>query len=176
MQKRSWPVALAAVALIATAMALYVQLFEQRALREEARRSAARLEEALAQSRSRARALEQRRAELAKETGGPADQPLPGAVLRRGESGSALQQVRDFQDEHAAALTRLQESLDTLALQMEQADQALRRDLDQIRTEVRREREATNKTLTLLLAALIPLVVHLLLSFRPLGDRPRGAE
>lgn len=174
MRKRSmgpaWKVALAAVALTATAMALYVQLFERRARQEEDRLAAVRLEEALEESRSRAEALEQRRAELAKEAGEPAGQPLPGAVLRRGESGSALQQVRNSQDEQAAALARLQESLDTLALQMEQSDQALRRDLEQVRAGVRREQDASNKTLALLLAALVPLVLHLLLSLRPPGE------
>jgi Mg2+ and Co2+ transporter CorA len=169
MRNRSWKVALAAVALIATAMALYVQLFERRARQEEDRLAAARLKEMLEESRSRVEALEQRRAELTKETGEAADQPLPGAVLRRGESGSALQQVRNSQDEQAAALDRLQESVDTLALQMEQSDQALRRDLELIRMEARREQEASNKTLTLLLAALVPLVLHLLLSLRSPG-------
>ncbi len=161
MRKRYWNVALAAVALIATAMALYVQLFERRERQEADRLAEVRLEE----SRASAEVIVQRRAE---ETAAepPADQPLPGAVLRRGESGSALQQFRDSQDEQAAVLARLQESVDTLTLQMEQSDQALRRDLEQIRAEARREEEASNKTLTLLLVALVPLVLHLLLSLR----------
>lgn len=172
MGERSWKVALALIALIATAMALYVQLFERRAWQEEARLATARLEDALAESRARAEALEQRRAGLPGNRPGdqPGDQPLPGAVLRRSESGgSALQHVRDSQDEQAAVLARMQESLDTLALQMERSDQALRRDLEQMRAGARREQDASNKTLTLLLIALIPLIVHLLLSLRPPG-------
>ncbi len=95
MRKRSWQVALAAIALIATAMALYIQLFERRARQEEERLEATRLEKELEESRSRIEAIEQRRAaEAAAEAS--AGQPLPGAVLRRGESGSALQQVRSF--------------------------------------------------------------------------------
>lgn len=162
MRKRPWHLALAAVALIATAMALYVQLFERRALQEADRIAAARLEE----SRAGAEATLRRRAE---ETAAEpaADQPLPGAVLRRGESGSALQQVRDSQDEQATALARLQESVETLALQMEQSDQALRRDLEQVRTGVQRERDASNKVLALLLAALVPLAI---LSLWPRGE------
>jgi hypothetical protein len=166
MRRRAWQVSLAAIALIAMAMALYVQLFERRARQEEDRLAIARLEKELEESRTRTEAIEQRRAEEAAAEPS-ADQPLPGAVLRRGESGSALQQVRNFQDEQAAALARLQESVDTLALQMERSDQALRRDLEQLRAGVRRERDASNKTLTLLFVALVPLVLHLLLSLRP---------
>ena len=171
MRRRAWQVSLAVIALIAMAMALYVQLFERRARQEEDRLAIARLEKELEESRSRTEAIEQRQAEEA-AADPAAGQPLPGAVLRRGESGSALQQVRNSQDEQAAALTRLQESVDTLALQMEQSDQALRRDLEQLRAGVRRERGASNKTLTLLLAALVPLVLHLLLSLRP----PSGGQ
>lgn len=170
MRNRSWNVAFAAVALIATGMALYVQLFERRARQEEERLAAARLEDALAESRARSETLAQRRAELAKEgpEDQPAGQPLPGAVLRRSENGgSVLQHVHDTQDEQAVVLARLEERLATLALQMERSDQALRRDLEQIRAESRRDQDASNKTLTFLLAALIPLVLHLLLSLRP---------
>jgi hypothetical protein len=164
MRERSWKVALAVISLMALAMALYVQLSERRARQEKDRLAAARLEEALAESRARVEVLERHRAELRKEEAAEeaGDQPLPGAVLRRGESG-ALRQVRD-KDEREAALTRLQESLDTLALQVERSDQTLRLDLEEIRAGVRREQDASRKTLSLLLVALIPLVVHLLLS------------
>lgn len=170
MRERSWKVALAVIALMAVAIALYVQLSERRARREEDRLAAARMEKALQESRARVEVLERQRAELAKEAAAepPGDQPLPGAVLRRSESGrgSALQQVRDFENEQEAALARLQGSLDTLALQMERSDQALRRDLEAIRAGVRREQTASRKILGLLFVALIPLVVHLLLSLR----------
>jgi hypothetical protein len=170
MRKQPWKLALALMALTAMAMALYIQSSERRARKEEERLTAARLEAALAESRARVEILERHRAELVKEAAAeqPSDQPLPGAVLRRGESGkgSSLQQVRDFQDEQETALVRVQESLDTLALQMERSDQALRRDLEEVRAGVRREQAASRKTLRLLLVALIPLVVHLLISLR----------
>lgn len=170
MRKRSWQMALAVIALIATAMALYVQLSAWRARQEEDRLAAARLEQELEESRSGTEAIEQRRAELAREDAAerPGDQPLPGAVLRRSENGgSVLQHVHDTQDEQAIVLARLEESLATLALQMERSDQALRRDLEQVRARVQREQAVSNKTLILLLVALIPLVLHLLFSLRP---------
>jgi multidrug efflux pump subunit AcrA (membrane-fusion protein) len=167
MRKRS--VALAAIALVATAMAFYVQLFERGpSLEEEERLAAARQkEDALAESRLKAEILARHRMEEVREQ--PGDGPVPNAVLRRSESGrgSALQQVRDSQDEQRAALARLQESLDTLELQMARSDRALRRDLEQLRAEVRREQDASGKVRILLLVALIPLVIHCLISVWP---------
>jgi len=177
MRKRSmgpaWKVALAVIALIATAVALYVQLFEPRPRQEEERLSAARLkEDALAESRLKAEILARRR-EQEEATNQPGDGPLPNAVLRRGESGggSALQQVRDSQDAQETALARLQESLDALALQTERSDRALRRDLEEMRAEVRRERDVSGKVRSLLIVALIPLVIHLLASLWPPGGQ-----
>lgn len=181
MQKRSpgrpWQAAFAAITLVATMMALYVQLFERKSRQVEDRISAARLEAALAESRVRLKAeiLAQLLAELAKEeaTGPKGDQPRPGTVLRRGESGEsrALQQVQGSQ---VAARARFQENLDALARQMEQSDGALRRDLDEIRAEVRREQEVSGKALSLLIAALIPLAVHLLASLGSGEARPEN--
>jgi flagellar biosynthesis/type III secretory pathway M-ring protein FliF/YscJ len=175
MRKRSlpsaWKMALAVFALAFLAMALYVQLVERRSRREADRLAAARLEEALEESRSNSAELARRRSELMKEpVEPPGDQPLPDAVLRRRESGkgSDLQQVRDSQDEQQAVLARVQESIDLLALQTERSDQALRRDVAAIRAEVRREQDASNKILSLLLAALVPLVLHLLTTLQ--GD------
>ena len=175
MQKRSlgssWKVILATVALLATAMALYLQLFERRSRLEENRLSAARLESALAESRTRLKAeiLAELRAELAKEAApeSPGDQPLPNAVLSRRESGggSTLQQVLAQSNE--TALVRFQESLDSLAREMEQSDRAMRRDLEEIRAEVRRDQDVSGKVLSLLLVALIPLVLHLLINLWP---------
>jgi hypothetical protein len=173
MQRRSigpaWKVALAVVALMAMAMAIYVQIFEWRSRQEEDRLAAARLEAALAESRVRLKAelLAQLRSELEKgsSTEPSGDQPLPGAVLRRGEAGGrALQQVLDSRESQEAVLARLQERLDALTRQMKESDQAVRQDLNQIRAEVRREREASGKVLSLLLIALVPLVVHFLAS------------
>lgn len=170
MRERSWKVALAVVTLVVLGMALYIQLSERRTRQEADRLAVARMEKALAESRARIEALEQHRKDLAKKEAAEeaGDQPLPNAVLRRSESGrgSALQQVRDSQDEQETALIHLQESLDTLALQTERSDQALRQELQEIRAGVRRGQDASRKTLILLAAALVPLVLHLLISLR----------
>lgn len=182
MQKRStehaWKVALAAVALIATAMALYVLLFERRSRQEEERAAAARLEEALAESRVRSRAeiLAQPRAEAAQEesTGTTGDQPLPDTVIRRSETGRELQQVLDSRASQEAALARLQESVASLESEMERSDRALRRDLEELRAGLRREQDVSSKALGLLLIALIPLILHLLASLWTPRDRKGG--
>jgi len=169
MQKRSleqaWRVGLAVIALIATAMALYVQLFERRSRQDEDQLAATRLEEALAESRARLKAeiLAELRVELAPESSADKPgQPLPNSVLRRGESGtgSALQQVLDRRDSQEG----LGESLDTLMRQTEESDRALRRDLEELRAEVRRERDVSGKVVSLLLVALVSVVVLLLVS------------
>lgn len=178
--EQAWKMALTAVALLATAMALYVQLFDRRSRQEEDRLAALRLEEALAESRTRLKTeiVAQLRAELVQE-GGPeqgGDQPLPNAVLRRGESGtgSTLQQFVGPPDSQLL-LVRLQESLDTVAGQMEESDRALRREIDAWRAHVQRELDASSKVLNLLLAALVPLVGHLLFSlWQPRRSRREG--
>lgn len=160
---RKWSVVLAVIALAATAMALYVEIFERGPSQEE---------KALAEPSPEAGTPAQPRAEP-QSTEPPKDTdsngPLPGAVLRRSESGrgSALEQVRDDQEEQRAALARMQESLDTLTFQTDRSGRALRRDLEQLRAEVRREREVSSKIRILLLAALISLVLHLLITLRP---------
>jgi hypothetical protein len=175
---RAWKVALSVVALMATAMALYVQIFERRSRQEQDRLAAVRLEEALGAARARLKVeiLAELRAELAKgeATGPSGDQPLPNAVLRRGESGEGrvLQQVLASANAQEAARSRFRASLDALASQMEQSDRALRRDLE----EIRREQEISGKTLGLLLVALVPLVIHLLASLWPPGETRRGAD
>jgi hypothetical protein len=171
--ENAWRAALAVVALAAIVMAVYVQLFERRALREEERLSAVRLESELAESRARLKAeiVE----ELAEEvpTGQPSGQPLPNAVLRRGESGqgNGLQEVSAPQESQEVALARLRERLDTLAEQMEQSDRALRRDYEELRAEIQRERRVAGRTLSLILVALVPLVVHFLASLWRPGKR-----
>lgn len=167
MLKRSmgtaWKVALTLIALVALAMAFYVQFFEERSRREEDQLAATRLEAALAESRARLEAeiLAQLRADLAKGSVPPSgNQPLPNAVLRRGESdGRTLEQVLDSREEQSSAR---QSGLIGLARQMEQSDRALRRDLNDLQAEIRRERDISGKTLRLLLIALIPVVAHLL--------------
>lgn len=175
---RAWKVALSVVALMATALALYVQIFERRSRQDQDRMAAIRLEEALGAARARLKAeiLTELRAELAKgeSTGPSGDQPVPNAVLRRGESGDGrvLQQVLASANAQEAARSRFRASLDALASQMEQSDRALRRDLE----EIRREQEIAGKTLGLLLVALVPLVIHLLASLWPPGETRRDAD
>ncbi|HEX9943467.1 MAG TPA: hypothetical protein VGG03_15750, partial [Thermoanaerobaculia bacterium] len=152
MQKRSleqaWKMALTVVALAATAMALYVQLFELKSRQEEDRLSASRLENALAESRARlsAEILAELRAELAKgkPAARPGNQPIPDAVLRRLESGegagSALQQALEpLHPQEARTIARVNESLRSLSRQMDESDRALRRDLEELRAAVGRE-------------------------------------
>jgi hypothetical protein len=181
MRKRSmgpaWKIILSVIALMATAMALYVQVFERRSRQEEDRLAAVRLEEALGAARARLKAeiLTELRAELAKGgTGQSGDQPLPNAVLRRGETGSGrvLQQVLASADAQEAARTRFRANLDSLTRQTEESDRALRRDFE----EVRREQDISAKTLGLLLVALVALVIHLLTSLWLPGDIRRGAD
>lgn len=175
-----WKAALALIALLATGMALYVQLFERRSRLTEDRLSAARLEKALGESRLRLKAeiLAELRAELAR--GGspepPGDQPLPNAVLRRSESGtgSALQQVLESSQD--ASQARFQETLDSLTRQIEQSDRQTRQDLEELRAELRREQAVSRKVLSLLLAALIPLVLHLLATLWPPGQGARPED
>jgi hypothetical protein len=175
MRKRSmgyaWRLALGIVALMAMLTALYVQVFERRSRRDEDRFAAARLEEALAESRVRLKAeiLAELRAELAGRGATKQDgQPLPNAVLRRGEAsgGRTLQQVLSSGDAPEAILARFQESLDALA----RTDRTARRELEEIRAEVRRDQDVTGKVLSLLLVALVSLVVHLLSSLWPRTD------
>jgi hypothetical protein len=158
---QAWRISLVVVALIATAMALYVQLFERRTREREDRLAAARLDEALAESRTRLKAeiLAELRAEPATDGSAekPGNQPLPNSVLRRGESGtgSTLQQVQDLRGSQEG----LGERLDTLARQAEDSDRALRREVDELRAEVQRERDVSGKVATLLLVALGAVVV-----------------
>ena len=170
--KHAWKLALALVALAATVMALYVQIFERRSRQEEERLSAARLERALGEARLRLKAeiLAELRAELAKPAGEQGDRPLPNAVLRRGESGGRVEQQLLAPGSAQATPGDLQQSLDSLAFQMERNDRATRREVEELRAELRREQEASAKTVGFLLAALVPLVIHLLASAWPRGS------
>jgi hypothetical protein len=177
--ERAGTAALALIAFLAVALALYIQLIERRSRQDADRTSAARLEEELAASRARVEALEKLRAEPTQEVspGQPGDQLLPNTVLRRGESGGgALHQVLDPRDAQQAALVRLQESLDALERRTAQSDRALRRDLEELRAGVRREQEASGKVQSLLLVALIPLLLHLLTSLRSRRGGRRDEE
>lgn len=172
----AWKVALTAVTLLALAMALYLQLLERRALREE-ERLATLQQEALAASEVRQanEDIARLRTDLVEGVvpEPQSDGPLPNAVLRREESGtgSALQQFVGPPDTQQL-LARLQERVDGLSSRMEESDRALRRDLDAWRAQVRRELEAMNRILTALLIALLPLVAHFLVSLW----KPRDAE
>jgi len=172
----------AIVALAITATALYVQLFEVRSRQEESRLAALRLENALAESRSRLKAeiLAELRADRARggATAIESRKPVPGTVLRRPEpdegaagAGPALEPALP-----AAPLTLsgLARGLAALSQQTKEADQALRRDLEEFRAATRLELDADAKATTLTLVALIFLAVYLLLSLWQ--DRPREED
>lgn len=157
MRKRSpWhalKLVLLAVALITTAMALYVQLFERRSEDQI-------LVESLP---GPAEIAEEPEEEEPQES----DQPLPGAVLRRSESARdrALQQALSPESSAAAAIARLERRIEDMNRQADQNERAVRRDLEEIRAAVQRESEATGKVLGLLLAALISLGLHAAIGF-----------
>jgi flagellar motility protein MotE (MotC chaperone) len=159
MPKSAGKVVLALVSLVAMSMALF-QLLAPGA-RMEDQPSPAVQQQAREESRLRAEIKQEAAAQP------PGDQLLPNAVIRRGESGGrSLQQVLDSQESQEAALDRVQENLDRLAGQIEDSNRALRRDVEELRADLQREREASRKTLIFLLVALIPLVIHLLASLR----------
>lgn len=139
---------LLAAALITTAMALYVQLFERTSQDRILVESPAELEDEIPQEPG---------------TGDPPaqdnGQPLPGAVLRRSESARdrALQQALSPEGAEAAAIARLEQRVDAIARQANQTGRVLRRDLEEMRAEARRDRNATGKIVSLLIAALISL-------------------
>jgi hypothetical protein len=170
--EKTWKMAATVVALTALVMALYVQITGLRSRQEEARAAATRLEEALAGSRTRLKAeiLAELRAELSKRPSTAQEdqadqQPLPDAVLRRGEDeGGAFEQVVDSRSPERS-LGRLNQSLRSLSTQMEESDQLQRRNLEELRLAVRAELDASRRATGLVLVVLIPLVVNLLYSF-----------
>lgn len=161
----------AVIALAAAAMALYVQLFEVRARQEESRLAALRLESALAESRSRLKAeiLAELRAEVAR--GGsipPGNEPISGSVLRRPESSATSARSSALEPTLPSpplTLSGLAQGLESLSQQTQEADRALRRDLEEFRAATRRELDAAAKATLLTLVALIPLAVYLLFSY-----------
>lgn len=175
MQTRSmqqvWRGALAVVALAATVMALYAHFFESRSRQEEARAAALRLEDALVESRSRLKSeiLAELRADLAAGRSGAesAEGPLPDAVLRRPDrEEDASGALRQFLDPsilgQPLTLGRVAERVEALAIQMDESDRALRRDLESFRAATRRELDASSTARSLALVALAALVLHLL--------------
>lgn len=175
MQTRSlqqvWRGVVAAVALTATAMALYTHFFEARSRQEEARAAALRLEDALVESRSRLKGeiLAELRADLAAGRTGAesAEGPLPDAVLRRpgrdeDPSGALRQSLDPTSLGQPLTLGRVAERVESLAIQMDESDRALRRDLESFRAATQRELDASSAARTLVLVALIALVLHLL--------------
>jgi hypothetical protein len=177
-----WRTALTVVALAATVMALYLQIFERRARQEEARLAAVRLDDALAGSRARLRAeiLAELRAELRKESNEapPGTQPLPDTVLRRldtgRDGGGALGQALDaFRPQEALVIAGLDEALKSLARQTEESDRALRRDLEELRAATLRESDVSSRITSLVLVALVSLAGRLLPA---LWQRARSQE
>jgi hypothetical protein len=167
--------ALTVVALAATVMALYVQLFERRAIREEARLAAVRLDDALAGSHARLRAeiLAELRAELRKpgNAAEPGTQPLPDTVLRRIETG-----VDAFRPQEALVIAGLDEAVESLERQTEESDRALRRDLEELRAATLRESDVSSKTAILMLVALVCLVGQFLPSLNSPGPGGPGHQ
>lgn len=167
-----WRRALTVVALAATLAALYLQVFERRARREEARMAAVRLDDALAGSRARLRAeiLAELRVELRKQDGAaqPGTQPLPDTVLRRLEAGDDGLDV--FRPQEAVVIAGLDEAVKSLARQTEESDRALRRDLEELRAATLRESDVSSRITALLLVALACVVGQLLPDLWPRGS------
>jgi len=169
----------AVVALTAAAMALWVQLFEVRERQQESRLAALRLENALAESRSRLKAeiLAELRADEASGGSQPAaNQPTPGSVLRRPESARSASGARSDGLEPSLpapplSLSGLAQGLEALSQQTQEADRALRRDLEEFRAATRSELDAAAKVRILTLIALLPLAAYLLLSYWLQPDR-----
>lgn len=164
MSGRVWRMVLTFVALAATLAALYLQVFERRARQEESRLAAARLDQALAESRVRLR--EEILAELRKENDAAESgtQPVPDTVLRRLETGGNGLDV--FRPQEALVIAGLDQDLQALERQTEESDRALRRDLDDLRAATQREADVSFKASILMLAALLCLIVQLLASPR----------
>ncbi|MFL6292501.1 MAG: hypothetical protein ACJ759_16530 [Thermoanaerobaculia bacterium] len=180
--EQAWRTVLTVVALAATVMALYLQIFERRARQGEARLAGVRLDDALAGSRARLRAeiLAELRAELRKESKAaqPGTQAIPDTVLRRletgGDPGGALEQALDtFRPQEAVVIVGIDDAIKSLARQTEESDRALRRDLEELRAATLRESDVSFKTLIFMLVALASLVGQLLPSLRP---RRSGAQ
>lgn len=174
--ERIWRNGLTLIAIAATAMALYLQLFERRGDREEARMAAVRLDDALVESRARLRSeiLADLRAELRREApAGPAEAaPVPDSVLRRLESGAGAdgalgQAFGALRPQEALAFAALDETLKSLARQTEETDRALRRDLKELRAATGREAGIASKIAALMLVALLCLAGQLLLPLAP---------
>jgi hypothetical protein len=171
-----WKSALTIIALAATVMALYLQVFERRARQEEARLAGVRLDDALAGSRARLRAeiLAELREELRKDspTDRPGSQPIPDAILRRLETGGntgALEQALEGSPQEALLAT-LNKSFESLARQMEESDRVLRRDLEELRAATLRESDVSSKTTNLVIVALACLTGNFLPSLWRRGN------
>lgn len=73
-------------------------------------------------------------------------------------------------------LGRLAERVELLAIQMDESDRALRRDLESFRIATQRELEASSAARSLVLVALIALVLHLLSSWWIAAPARRSSE
>jgi len=169
-----WKLALTVTALVATLLALYVQLFEIRSQQAEDRWEAARLETALAASRTRLKAeivaelRAELRAELEQGSKAPSgSQPLPNTVLRRLESGTWRQTIDPLRSDEDLTLPQLNAGLRSVSQQVAESDGALRRDFEELRAASRRQAEASFRITGLLLIAWIPLLIQALLTGQP---------
>jgi hypothetical protein len=173
--EQAWRTVLTVVALAATMMALYLQIFERRARLEEARLAAVRLDDALAGSRVRLRTeiVAELRAELRKpgNAAEPGTQPLPDTVLRRLEAGPDA--LDAFRPQEALVIASLDEAVKSLTRQTEESDRALRRDLEELRAATLRESDVSSKTTIFMLIALASLTGQFLPSLWPRGAGTR---
>jgi hypothetical protein len=169
--EQAWRKILTLVALAATLAAIYLQVFERGERRQEARQAAFRLEEALARSRAQLRTeiVAELRAELRRErAAAPSDlKPVPDTVLRRLETGAMGQALGAFQADEALVIAGLNESVASLSREVEEADRALRRDLEELRAATLREEDVSSRIMILLTVALACLIGRLLPSLRP---------
>jgi hypothetical protein len=164
----SWRAGLLAAALAATVAALYVLVLEGGGGREADRLAAARLEEALGASRERLKA------EILAELRSPAPPegtagPVAGSVLRRSETASdrALGQALASGGDRAFLAQRLA----GVERQLDRAEGSRRRELEELRAELRRTERIQRKALGLLLAAVVLLEAYVLTARPP---RPAG--
>lgn len=182
-REQAWKNGLTVVALAATVLALYLQIFERRASRDEARLAAVRLEDALAESRTRL--IEEIVAELRAQPSqeeAPAEpgppQPRAGTILRRlepgGEAGTVLEQaLGGLPPQEALLFSGLYRSLRSLGTQMEESNRSLRLDLEELRAATLRESEVAFQVTSLLLVAVACLIARFLPELWP---AQRGAE
>lgn len=172
-----WRILLISTALAAATLALFLHLFELRSRQQEVRRAADRLERAVAEARVQLREelLAELRAGDARAE--PDEEPRAGTVLRRREPAqdarSGLGQSSDPLGRGGApSLDALARRVAGLAQRTEEAELALRRDLEDLRAATESQADVAREVTTLSLIALLALAGALLLPV-PRRDGPQ---